>query len=186
MLKNLAFTISKTNFIIYNTSFYNIASIKTSIFLTFYLKIISLLFFIHFFILLSLSLSPLSLCFSTQLFSAPPAPTSIHPYPNHHIHPPSPPLATSNRTKSPQPQQEKKEKTHNPQPKKTHKPNQQNRTTTPSIHASTRAPWLTTKICLNINTIKPRLITLFIVIQQSLTISIVIQQRNNKKKQNPE
>ena len=57
MLKNLAFTISKTNFIIYNTSFYNIASIKTSIFLTFYLKIISLLFFIFPLSLLCLSVS---------------------------------------------------------------------------------------------------------------------------------
>ena len=75
---------------------------------------------------------------------------------------------------------------HNPQPKKTHKPNQPNRTTTPLIHAPTRAPWLTTKLRLNINATKPRLITLSIVIQQSLTISIVMQQRNNKKKQNPE
>ena len=57
MLKNLAFTISKTNFIIYNTSFYNITSIKTSIFLTFYLKIISLLFFIFPLSLLCLSVS---------------------------------------------------------------------------------------------------------------------------------
>ena len=57
---------------------------------------------------------------------------------------------------------------------------------TPSIHAPTHAPWLTAKLRLNINATKPKLIILYIVIQQSLTISIVIQQRNNKKKQNPD
>ena len=46
LLKNLTFTISKSIFITYNTSLYNISYIKTSIFLTLHLNIISLLFFI--------------------------------------------------------------------------------------------------------------------------------------------
>ena len=70
VLKNLAFSISKTNFITFNTSLYNTTYIKISIFLPLHLNILSLLFFIHFFSFLSLSLS-----FSTQLFSAPPATT---------------------------------------------------------------------------------------------------------------
>ena len=61
ILKNLAFSISKTNFITYNTSLYNISYIKTSIFfLTLHLNILSLLFFI-----LPLSLTQ-SLSFSTH------------------------------------------------------------------------------------------------------------------------
>ena len=48
ILKNLAFTISKPIFITYNTPFYNIPYIKTSIFLTLHLNIISLLLFIFF------------------------------------------------------------------------------------------------------------------------------------------
>ena len=69
-LKNLAFTISKTNFITYSTPLYNITYIKTSIFLTLHLNILSLLFFIHFLLLLFLtlprSLSPtVSSSFST-------------------------------------------------------------------------------------------------------------------------
>ena len=107
ILKNLAFTISKTNFITYNKSLYNIPSIKTSIFFfTFHLNIISLLFFIHIFIL-SLSLS---LSLSTQLFLTPLVTASTHPYHNHHIHPPSPPLATNQIHRNHKQQQRKKRK----------------------------------------------------------------------------
>ena len=54
-LKNLSFTISKANFIIYNTSFYNISSIKTYIFLP------SIwIFFLYYFLFL-LSFCPVSL-----------------------------------------------------------------------------------------------------------------------------
>ena len=63
LLKNLAFTISKTNFIIYNTSFYNIPSIKTSIFFNIPFKYS---FFIIFYFS---SLSPLSLSFSPLFLS---------------------------------------------------------------------------------------------------------------------
>ena len=55
MLKKLAFTISKTNFIIYNTSFYNITSIKTSIFFNILYKYYFFIIFIHFLFFLSLS-----------------------------------------------------------------------------------------------------------------------------------
>ena len=69
-LKNLIFIISKINFITYNTPLYNISYIKTSIFLTLHLNILSLLFFIHFlllFLTLRMSLSPtISPSFSTR------------------------------------------------------------------------------------------------------------------------
>ena len=150
ILKNLAFTISKTNFIIYNISLYNILSIKTfrfrlvcefkhmfSVFKQYYTYFLILFhpciskniencylntyqtspyfFYIPFkysfiiifysFFIFPLSLSPLSLSFSTQLFSAPPAIASTHPYHNHHIHPPSLPPATSHQPDQSQPQQ---------------------------------------------------------------------------------
>ena len=57
--EKLAFVISKTNFITYNTSVYNILYIKTFIFLTLHLYIHSLLFFLLF-LSLSLSLSNFS------------------------------------------------------------------------------------------------------------------------------
>ena len=61
ILKNLVFTISKSNFITYNTPLYNTIYIKTSIFfLPFHLNIVSLLFFNNFLFFLS----PLSLSFS--------------------------------------------------------------------------------------------------------------------------
>ena len=81
ILKDLVFTISKTNFITYNTPLYNIPYIKTSIFLTLHLNIISLLIFYSFSLYLSF------LCVSLSQPSA----TS------HHIHPPK---ATSKATKS--------------------------------------------------------------------------------------
>ena len=119
ILKNLAFIISKTNFIMYNTSFYNISSIKTSIFFNIPFKYS---FFIIFYFS---SLPPLSLSFSSQLFSAPPATASTHPYHNYHIHTPSLPLATSNRTKSPPTTTRKKgKKTHKPWPNRTTTHNQ--------------------------------------------------------------
>ena len=59
LLKNLAFTISKTNFIIYNTSFYNIPSIKTYIYFNTPFEYSLFIIFYSFFIF------PLSLlCFS--------------------------------------------------------------------------------------------------------------------------
>ena len=215
----LAFTISKTNFIIYNTSLYNIPSIKTSIFFNIPFKYS---FFIIFFplSLLSLSLSQPNYFQHCQPSHSPTYTTSTHHHHHQpltkstattnnstqrerererlHIHPPPHPHPLLNQKKSTaigpnhhQPQYEKKERNpqtmaksnHNPQPKKTHKPNW---TMTPSIHAPTCAPWLTTKLRLDINATKPKLITFSIVIQQSLTIYIVIQQRNNKKKQNPD
>ena len=61
MSKNIAFSISKPNFIIYNTPLYNTTYIKTSIFLPFHLNNVSLLFFNNFLFLLSLvSLSSIS------------------------------------------------------------------------------------------------------------------------------
>ena len=68
LLKKLAFTISKTNFITYNTPLYNIPYIKTSIFLTLHLNILALLFFIHFYYYFSLLLC-LSLLLSLHLSS---------------------------------------------------------------------------------------------------------------------
>ena len=83
------------NIYIYIYKTHHITSIKTSIFF-------NILFKYYFFIIFYFSsLSPLSLCFSTQLFSTSLATTSTHPYPSHHIHPPSPPPATSDQTKSP-------------------------------------------------------------------------------------
>ena len=78
LLKHLAFTISKSNFITYNTPLYNIPYIKTSIFLTLHLNILSLSFFI---LLLSFSVS-LS---SVSLFHnpAPPATISTQKKKNH-------------------------------------------------------------------------------------------------------
>ena len=77
LLKHLAFTISKPNFITYNTPLYNIPYIKTSIFLTLHLNILSLSFFI---LLLSFSVS-LS---SVSLFHnpAPLATICTHPKPH--------------------------------------------------------------------------------------------------------
>ena len=65
MSKNIAFSISKSNFIIYNTPLYNTTCIKTSIFffLPFHLNNVSLLFFNNF--LFFLSLLYLSLSHST-------------------------------------------------------------------------------------------------------------------------
>ena len=100
ILKNLAFTTSKTNFITYNTSLYNIPYIKTSIFLTLYLNILSLSFFIFFYS------SFLDLCLSLLSVSLSQPSTA-----NHHIHPPisqpqHPPtiVATSHQPDPPQPQ----------------------------------------------------------------------------------
>ena len=101
ILKNLAFTISKTNFIIYNKSLYNIPSIKTSIFFNIPFK--------YYFFIIFYSLS-LSLSLSTQLFLTPLATASTHPYHNHHIHPPSPPLATNQIHRNHKQQQRKKRK----------------------------------------------------------------------------
>ena len=67
LLKYLAFTISKPIFITYNTLFYNIIYIKTSIFLTLYLNILPFLFFIHFFIISHSLFVSLSHCFSIFL-----------------------------------------------------------------------------------------------------------------------
>ena len=65
ILKNLAFTILKPNFITYNTPLYNTTYIKTLCFLPFHLNIVSLLFFNNFLFFLSpLYLSFLSLSFS--------------------------------------------------------------------------------------------------------------------------
>ena len=97
ILKDLVFTISKTNFITYNTPLYNIPYIKTSIFLTLHLNIISLLIFYSFSLYLSLlcvSLSQSSAVRSTHTTTT----TSNHPYHNHHIHPPSPPPTRSTTT----------------------------------------------------------------------------------------
>ena len=61
----LAFTISKTNFIIYNTSLYNIPSIKTSIFFNIPFKYSFFIIFYSFFSFLS----PLSLSLSQPNYS---------------------------------------------------------------------------------------------------------------------
>ena len=53
MSKNIAFSISKPNFITYNTPLYNTTYIKTSSFLPFHLNSVSLLFFNNFLFLLS-------------------------------------------------------------------------------------------------------------------------------------
>ena len=50
MSKNIAFSILKPNFIIYNTLLYNTTYIKTSIFLPLHLNNVSLLVFNNFFI----------------------------------------------------------------------------------------------------------------------------------------
>ena len=75
-LKNLVFIISKINFITYNTPFYNISYIKTSIFLTLHLNILSLLFLFIFYYYFSLSLClslPLSLHLSQPSLEASPS-----------------------------------------------------------------------------------------------------------------
>ena len=58
MSKNIAFSISKSNFITYNTPLYNTTYIKTFFFLLFHLNIIY--FFIFYSISLSVSLSSIS------------------------------------------------------------------------------------------------------------------------------
>ena len=103
--KNLVFTISKPNFITYNTSLYIISNIKTSIFLTLHLNILFLSFFIlplSFFV----SLSFVSLFHNPAL----PATISTHPYHNHHIHPPSPRPQTTEKKKKKKKKKNKKKK----------------------------------------------------------------------------
>ena len=124
LLKNLAFTISKTNFITYNTSLYNIPYIKTSIFLTLHLNILSLLFFIHFFIIshspsLSLSLSHCLSIFLTPVKLLPPSAICSqnlhglsfsssspinhgHSHNHTHHHQPQPQPPTTKKKKNPQ------------------------------------------------------------------------------------
>ena len=123
LLKKLAFAISKTNFITYNTPLYNIPYIKTSIFLTLHLNILALLFFIHFYyyfslllclsLLLSLHLSSPGLEASPSiwyLLSKPPWPelfkliTSNH---SHSHHPQPQPQPPTTKKKKPMAQTEK-------------------------------------------------------------------------------
>ena len=77
LIKNLAFIISKPNFITYKTPLYNILYIKTSIFLTLHLKILSLSLYIIF------NSSSLCLCLSLLCVSL-----SQPSAAGHHIHPP--------------------------------------------------------------------------------------------------
>ena len=102
ILKNLAFTISKTNFIIYNKSLYNIPSIKTSIFFNIPFKYYFFIIFYSFFYFLSLSLSLNPIILNTA---------------GHRIHPPIPQpphpptiAATSYQPDPPQPQTTSKKK----------------------------------------------------------------------------
>ena len=89
ILKNLEFTLSKLNFIIYNTPLYNLLYIKTSNFFTTLFKYSIFIPFYSFFIL------PLS--FSVSLSSVSLSQPSTT---GHHIHPPSPqPQATTGRKK---------------------------------------------------------------------------------------
>ena len=122
MSKNIVFSISKPNFIIYNTSHYNNTYIKTSIFLPFHLNNVSLLFFNIFFIfpLSPVSLSSISLSFWRHRWHHPPThqkPTTHtttttnkkrkrkhtaerHLHIHIHIHPQlSQPLTTTNHSK---------------------------------------------------------------------------------------
>ena len=110
ILKDLVFTISKTNFITYNTPLYNIPYIKTSIFLTRHLNIISLLIFYSFSLYLSflcVSLSQSSATRSTHTTTT----TFNHLYHNHHIHPPSPPPTKSTATTNNSREKRNKKKT---------------------------------------------------------------------------
>ena len=85
VLKILAYSIKKTNFIAFNTSLYNTSNIKTSIFLTLHLNIISLLFFIYFLFFLSLPLSQPN--------------SSKHRHPSQYQQPPQP-IATMPKTQT--------------------------------------------------------------------------------------
>ena len=67
IVKNLAFTISKHYFYNFNTSFYNIPDIKTSIFLQLHLNIISFIIFYSFFVFIFFILSLWSHCLSLSL-----------------------------------------------------------------------------------------------------------------------
>ena len=139
LLKHLAFTISKSNFITYNTPLYNIPYIKTSIFLTLHLNILSLSFFI---LLLSFSVS-LS---SVSLFHnpAPPATISTQKKKNH-LHIQSHKIKESSKSKNhkittktqnhlnqPIPISESPRSTHTQHPKpprSTHEPSHRNQRT---------------------------------------------------------
>ena len=109
ILKDLVFTISKTNFIIYNTPLYTIPYIKTSIFLTLHLNIISLLIFYSFSLYLSLSFVSLFLNPARWDQHIPPPPhptthttttTSTH-HRHHQPDPPQPQTTIEKRKKKP-------------------------------------------------------------------------------------
>ena len=114
MLKNIAFNISKSNFITYNTLLYNTTYIKTSIFfffLPFHLNNVSLLFFNNFLFFLSLLylslflIAPLAPHYNPPTKNPPPIP--------------QPPLTKKKPSPSPPPANPPPLAHHKPHPSKT-------------------------------------------------------------------